>query len=165
MCIIHYKKQCVIFLLMCFSLPLAAISWSDLLRIEMLQTYDDLNEKIKQCRQERKVINRHDINSKWLHDLSREQRGIALLVLNSMAIDKCSEVEESNYTKALLSYVAETGDTKRLDDWLFLKKIFIHKEQQTNFQELDFRQVQILSEKPPFNKPFDPLQVLSLYSE
>lgn len=165
MCIIHYKKQCVIFLLMCFSLPLAAMSWSELLRIEMLQTYDDLNDKIKQCRQERKVINKQDFDSKWLHGLSREQRGIVLLVLNNMAMDKCSEVEESNYTKALLNYVAETGDSKRLDDWLFLKKIFLHKEQQVNFNELDFRQVQILSESPPFNKPFDPLQVSNLYDE
>lgn len=165
MCIIHYKKQCVIFLLMCISLPLAAVSWSELLRIEMLQTYDDLNDKIKQCRQDRKVINKQDVDSKWLHGLSREQRGIVLLVLNNMAMDKCSEVEESNYTKALLNYVAETGDSKRLDDWLFLKKIFLHKEQQVNFNELDFRQVQILSESPPFNKPFDPLQVSNLYDE
>ena len=141
------------------------MSWSDFLRIEMLQTYDNLNNKVESCRQNRKLVNKQDITSKWFNELSHKQRVAALLLLSHIKTSKCTEEEESNYTRALLNYVAETGDSQRLDDWLSLKKVFIHRDLQLDFDSIDLRKIQLLSEVAPFNTPFDPLQISELYRQ
>lgn len=162
MFIMHYKKWLVI-VFASITLPAIAMNWPDYLRFEMLHAYDDLMEKTTICRSERNVVAMGDITSSWFNDLPSKQRNSVILLLSQINMDQCVNEEEANYTKALLNYVAETGESKRLDDWLVLKKVFVHRELRADFNQLDLRQIQLLSEEPPFNKPFDPLQVSELY--
>ena len=146
-------------------MPAFAMDLSEFLRIKMLQTYDTLNTKVGQCHDNRQVIEKQEIKSVWFNYLSYKQKGPTILLLSQMTLNKCIATEEANYSRALLSYVAETGDNERLDNWLALKRIYKHKDQQAILDKLDLRQIDILSDTPPFDKPFDPLQVLDLYIE
>lgn len=165
MFIMRSRKQCITTLLMFFTLSSYAMSWPEYLRIEMLQAYDDLNLKVEHCAQMRQPIEKQEITSTWFNGLSGEQRKAALLLLSQMSMDKCVAQEEAKYSRTLLAYVAETGDTQRLDDWLTIKKVYRHQEQRKTFESIDLRQIQLLLESPPFNRPFSPLQVSELYNE
>ncbi len=160
----RYRKQCVTALFMFLTLPACAMSWPEYLRINMLQAYDNLNLKVEQCAQMRQTIEKQDVPSTWFNELSNEQKKAAVLLLSQMTMDKCIAEKEAEYSRTLLAYVAETGDSQRLDDWLTIKKVFRHREQQEAFESLDLRQIQILLDTKPFNKPFDPLQVSELYN-
>lgn len=159
----RYRKQYVTALFMLLTLPADAMSWSDHLRINMLKAYDNLNLKVEQCAQMRRPLEKQQVASPWFNELSSEQKKAALLLLSQMTMDTCIAEEEAEYSRTLLAYVAETGDSQRLDDWLTIKKVFRHREQQDAFESIDLRQIQILLETKPFNKPFDPLQASELY--
>jgi len=163
--ITRYKKIALLALFLGLSPSISANTWSDHLRGEMLESYDVLNSKVESCLKSRSPIEKEDIDSEWFSKLSNEQRGTALLMLSQMAMDRCASLEEANYTKDLLYYAAETGDSKRLDEWLSLKKVFMHEKQRETLSDLDFLNIKMLSKKEPFNKPFNPLQVKLLYED
>ncbi|SJN58132.1 hypothetical protein VR7878_02668 [Vibrio ruber DSM 16370] len=146
-----------------FSYSANATSIHDYLRQKMLTSYDNLNVKIEQCRHKRAKVAKDDIKSAWLSSLSREKKVMVVSILSEMANDQCVAEEKARYSQDLLNYVAETGDKTRLDEWLKIQKTYRPQALESEFQQLDMQRIEKLSAQPPFNAPFNPLQLMSVY--
>ncbi|QMV16767.1 hypothetical protein [Vibrio spartinae] len=158
----RYKKWLVVVLcFFCYSVN--AISMDEYLRQKMLTSYDNLNVKLEHCRHQRVKIVKDEIKSAWLASLSQEKKVMVVSILSEMANDKCVAAEKARYSQDLLNYVAESGDKTRLDEWLKMQKTYRPQALEPAFQQLDMQQIEKLSATPPFNTPFNPLQLMGVY--
>ncbi|MFM2591319.1 hypothetical protein [Vibrio sp. TBV020] len=135
------------------------------LRKEMLLAYDNLDIQLGKCLDVRNnnVIDADRFKDSYLEQLPEKKRGLAILRLSNLALDKCTEKERADYALTLLKYTAESANTTYLDKWLTLEKVYRASDTKQDFDTLDFMKLKQLSSQPPFDKPFDALQVFELY--
>ncbi len=164
MFIMPFKHTLIMIAIMLSSASVYATSWEEALYSRMLKAYDALEQKYVECRNSRKPVEKSQIKSEWFNNLSQEDRAFTIQVLSRLATDRCVEDEEAKYSKALLSYASETDDLTKLEEWMRLKKLYVPNHSKPALEQLDMKEVQVLSESEPFLEPFFPLQVFELYN-
>ncbi|MCK6265013.1 hypothetical protein KP803_17175 [Vibrio sp. ZSDE26] len=133
-------------------------TWTNYLEQEMVENYEVLNSKVRECKQLRKEFDYSiEVKNEWFLSLTVAQKQNVVMFAFSHASNKCIQHERASYTDAMLNYVAETGDTSSYDQWLLLAKE--DKDIVKVVEELGVEKViKLVNEY--FESPFDALKVI-----
>ena len=119
----HYKTKYTLALLtLAVSTNVSAFSWpySEKVLLENVTVaYTALNNRTEFCMDFRK-LQLPKVESDWLYSLSEKKRKGILIVVDMIAMERCTEKENTDYSMAVIRYSAETQNNKYLNAWMSL---------------------------------------------